>query len=124
MKVMAEQGDLLNLCGGVMVSRVGYNPVHAFLLTLAGMGFTGNTYNSLGVDTGDFADRAKRTYLSEDSHPDDYVLLFRNTGGEETFLAMKAAEEATGKSERIGYEGRYHGRFDYVDVDHFDIKPL
>jgi len=119
MKVMAEQGDLLNLCGGVMVSRVGYNPVHAFLLTLAGMGFTGNTYNSLGVDTGDFADRAKRTYLPEDSDPDDYVLLFRNTGGEATFLAMKAAEEATGKSGRIGYEGSYHGRFDYVDVDHF-----
>ena len=122
MKVMSEQGDLLNLCGGVMVSRVGYNPVHAFLLLLAGLGFTGNTYNSAGVDTADFAARAKRLYLPESSHPDEYVLLFRNTGGEATFLAMKAAEEITGKLERVGYEGSYHGRFDYVDVDHFRHK--
>ncbi len=120
MKVMAEQGDLLNLCGGVMVSRVGYNPVHAFLLTLAGMGFTGNTYNSPGIDTADFADRVKRMYLTEDSDPDEYVLLLRNTGGEATFLAMQAAKEATGKLERIGYEGSYHGRFEYVDVDYLE----
>jgi 4-aminobutyrate aminotransferase-like enzyme len=120
MQVVAEQGDLINLCGGVMVSRIGYNPVHAFLLTLAGMGFTGNTYNSPGIDTGDFADRVKKLYLPEGSDPDEYVLLFRNTGGEATFLAMKAAAEATGKPGRVGYTGSYHGRFDYVDVDHLD----
>ena len=66
MKVMAEQGDLLNLCGGVMVARVGYNPVHALLLMLTGMGFTGCTYNSLGIDTADFADRARDMYLPGD----------------------------------------------------------
>lgn len=120
MKVLAKQGDLLNLCGGVMVSRIGYNPVHAFLLTLAGMGFTGNTYNCPGVDTGDFADRTKRTYLPEDFDPNEYTLLFRNTGGEATFLAMQVAKEATGKLERIGYEGSYHGRFEYVDVGYFE----
>ena len=103
-----------------MVSRLGYNPVHAFLLTLAGMGFTGNTYNSPGIDTADFADRVKKIYLPEDSDPDEYVLLFRNTGGEATFLAMQAAKETTGKLERIGYEGSYHGRFEYVDVDYFE----
>ncbi|MFC1714344.1 aminotransferase class III-fold pyridoxal phosphate-dependent enzyme [Candidatus Poribacteria bacterium] len=120
MRVTAEQGDLLNLCGGVMVSRVGYNPVHALLLTLAGMGFTGNTYNSPGVDTSDFAHRVKEIYLPEDCDPDEYVLLLRNTGGEATFLAMQAAKEATGKHQRIGYEGSYHGRFEYVDVDYFE----
>lgn len=126
MKVIAEQGDLLNLCGGVMVARAGYNPVHALLLMLAGMGSTGNTYNSLGVDTADFADRAKNMYLPKDSHgnfaadPDEYALLFRNTGGEATFLAMQVAKEVTGKSERIGYEGSYHGRFEYVDVGYFE----
>lgn len=120
MKVMAKQGDLLNLCGGVMVSRVGYNPVHAFLLTLAGMGFTCNTYNSPGVDTPDFANRVKQLYLLDSDDPDEYVLMLRNTGGEATFLAMKASEEITGRSERVGYEGSYHGRFDYVDVGHFD----
>jgi 4-aminobutyrate aminotransferase-like enzyme len=126
MKVIAEQGDLLNLCGGVMVARIGYNPVHAFLLTLAGMGFTGNTYNSLGIDTADFADRVKNMYLPKDpdggsaADPDEYALLFRNTGGEATFLAMQAAKQVTGKSERVGYEGSYHGRFEYVDVNYFE----
>jgi 4-aminobutyrate aminotransferase-like enzyme len=135
MKVIAEQGDLLNLCGGVMVARVGYNPVHALLLTLAGMGSTGSTYNSLGIDTADFADRAKRMYLPKNSggqdarapgngdfaaDPDEYVLLFRNTGGEATFLAMQTAKEVTGKPGRIGYEGSYHGRFEYVDTDYFE----
>jgi len=120
MKVMAEQGDLLNLCGGVMVSRIGYNPVHAFLLTLAGMGFTGSTYNSLGVDTADFANRVKSMYLLEGSELDEYSLLLRNTGGEATFLAMQVAKEVTGKSERIGYTGSYHGRFEYVDVKYFE----
>ena len=126
MKVVVEQGDLLNLCGGVMVARVGYNPVHAFLLTLAGMGFTGCTYNSLGVDTGEFARRTIRVFTPKGPdgnfivEPDDYVLLFRNTGGEATFLAMQVGKEVTGKPERVGYEGSYHGRFEYVDVDHFE----
>jgi len=126
MKVIAEQGNLLNLCGGVMVSRVGYNPVHAFLLMLSGMGYTGNTYNSPGIDTGDFAERVKNIYLSRNRHgdfmadPDDYVLLLRNTGGEATFLGMQVAKEVAGKTERIGYEGSYHGRFEYVDVNYFE----
>ncbi len=126
MKVMAEQGDLLNLCGGVMVARIGYNPVHALLLLLAGLGFTGNTYNSLGIDTGSFAERVKNIYLSRNScedfiaDPDDYVLLFRNTGGEATFLGMQVAKEVTEKLERVGYEGSYHGRFEYVDVNYFE----
>ena len=126
MKVIAEQGDLLNLCGGVMVARAGYNPVHALLLMLTGIGSTGNTYNSLGIDTADFAGRAKKMYMPKDSggdfvaNPDEYVLLFRNTGGEATFLAMQVAKEVTGKSERVGYEGSYHGRFEYVDISHFE----
>ena len=126
MKIIARQGDLLNLCGGVMVSRVGYNPVHALMLTLAGMGFTGNTYNSPGVDTAEFAERAKKTYLPRDANgahldnPDDYVLLVRNTGGEATFLAMEVAKQITGKPGRLGYEGSYHGRFEYVDTDYFE----
>lgn len=126
MKIIAKQGDLLNLCGGVMVARVGYNPVHSLLLTLAGMGFTGSTYNSLGVDTADFANRAKNVYMPKDKNgdfldnPDDYVFLFRNTGGEATFLAMQVAAEVTGKTERIGYQGSYHGRFKYVSVDDFE----
>jgi acetylornithine/succinyldiaminopimelate/putrescine aminotransferase len=126
MKMMAKQGDLLNLCGGVMVSRAGYNPVHAFLLTLAGMGFTGCTYNSPGIDTADFADRTRKLYLLKGSDgnfladPDGYALLFRNTGGEATFLAMKTAQEVTGKPERVGYSGSYHGRFEYVDVEYFE----
>jgi len=126
MKVVAEQGDLLNLCGGVMVARTGYNPVHALLLTLAGMGFTGSTYNSPGVDTADFAYRAKNMYMPKDSNgnfladPDAHVILFRNTGGEATFLAMQVAGEATGKPERIGYGGSYHGRFEYVDINYFE----
>lgn len=126
MKVVAEQGDLLNLCGGVMVARVGYNPVHALLLTLAGMGFTGSTYNSLGVDSADFANRAKNMYMPKDrsgnflDDPDEYVFLLRNTGGEATFLAMQVAVKVTGKSERVGYSGSYHGRFKYVSVDDFE----
>lgn len=120
MKMIAEQGDLLNLCGGVMVSRVGYNPVHAFLLMLSGLGFTSNTYNSPGIDTADFAKRTKKIYLPEVTDLDNYTLMFRNTGGEATFLAMKTAKEFTGKSERVGYAGSYHGRFEFVDVSYFE----
>ncbi|MBM3212731.1 hypothetical protein FJZ33_10960, partial [Candidatus Poribacteria bacterium] len=120
MKVIAEQGDILNLCGGVMVSRTGYNPVHAFLLMLAGLGFTGNTYNSPGIDTGDFSERVKKLYLPSGINLDEYTLLLRNTGGEATFLGMKTAKEFTGRNHRIGYAGSYHGRFEFVDVNYFE----
>ncbi|MBD3184697.1 aminotransferase class III-fold pyridoxal phosphate-dependent enzyme [Candidatus Poribacteria bacterium] len=126
MKMIAKQGDLINLCGGVMVSRVGYNPVHSLLLMLTGLGYSGNTYNSAGVDTGRFAEMAKKIYMPRGKdgnyldNLDDHVIMFRNTGGEATFLAMQVAKEVTGKKERIGYAGSYHGRFEYVDVKYFE----
>ncbi len=122
MKVLAKQGDFLNLCGGVMVSRVGYNPVHALLLRLAGDGFTGPTYNSIGVDTGQLAENVKRTYLPRFENPDDWVVLFRNTGGEATNLAREMGKLVSGKPKRIGYLGSFHGRFDSVDINSFEFK--